>query len=85
MYYLPRSTELYWGRLEMFHIVDYHGCGGQACINAYRTFTDPEKAEKFAEEKRGEPGHNCGPKSVRVRTSEINEGNGTRPEISFYH
>ncbi|MDP1629510.1 MAG: hypothetical protein Q8L57_02725 [bacterium] len=59
----------------MFHIVEFHGDGGQMCVLGRRVFTDPSLAEKFADEKRNEQGHNCGPKSVRLYTSEISMEN----------
>lgn len=63
--------------MGMYHIVEFHADGGQMCVRGHRSFADPEKARQFAEKMRSEPGHTCGPASVREYTSETelrNEG-----------
>lgn len=55
---------------KIWHIVDFHADGGQACMNGRRCFEDSEKAHKFAERMRKEPEHLCGPESVSEYTSE---------------
>lgn len=59
----------------MYHIVEFHADGGQACVPGRRTFTDPEAAKQFAKRMREEPGHTCGPQSVKESTSETDLGN----------
>ena len=59
----------------MYHIVEFHADGGQMCVPGRRSFSDPEAARQFAERKRLEPDHTCGPKSVRTYTSETDLGN----------
>lgn len=54
----------------IYHIVKFHADGGQACIPGIRCFTDKSKADAFAEYLRAEPGHTCGPESVRQSESE---------------
>lgn len=68
----------------MHHIVEFHADGGQMCVSGRRSFTDPEKARQFAEQMRSEPGHTCGPASVREYTSETDLGNegAIYPEIA---
>lgn len=58
-----------------YHIVDFHADGGQMCVPGRRSFTDPEEAGQFAEKMRREPGHVCGPNSVKEYTSETDLGN----------
>jgi hypothetical protein len=54
----------------MFYIVEFHADGGQMCVPGIRCFDSVEKANAFAERLRNEPGHTCGPNSVRQRESE---------------
>lgn len=58
----------------MFHIVEFHADGGQMCVAGRRSFTDPGKARQFAEKMKAEPGHTCGPESVREYTSDVGFG-----------
>jgi hypothetical protein len=57
----------------MFYIVNFHADGGQACIPGRRVFTNAEKALKFAERMRNEPGHTC-ENSVSLITSDTYPG-----------
>ena len=54
----------------MFHIVEFHADGGQMCVPGVRCFENKVEADSFAERLRNEPGHSCGPASVRQRESE---------------
>lgn len=54
----------------MFHIVAFHADGGQMCIPGLRCFDTVEAANDFAERLRNEPGHSCGPQSVKQYESE---------------
>lgn len=55
-------------------IVYFHADGGQYCDQGRRVFTSMDKAEKFAEERRNERDHVCGPKSVRIEISDTDPG-----------
>lgn len=69
---------------SMYHIVEFHADGGQMCMPGRRSFDDPEKAKQFAERMRSEPGHNCGPTSVKEHTSKTDPGDegAIYPEIA---
>lgn len=51
--------------MKIYHIVEFHADGGQMCVPGIRCFDDVEKANSFADRLRNEPGHTCGPQSVR--------------------
>lgn len=59
----------------MYYIVEFHADGGQMCVAGRRSFNDPVEARRFADRMRSEPGHTCGPKSVRTYISETNPEN----------
>ena len=46
--------------------VSFHADGGQACIGGLRTFTNTQDAIGFAQHRMEEPGHFCGPSSVKI-------------------
>lgn len=53
-----------------YHIVKFHADGGQMCVPGSRCFNTSEDANIFAERLRNEPGHTCGPQSVKQYESE---------------
>ncbi|MBI3590584.1 MAG: hypothetical protein HY094_04305 [Candidatus Melainabacteria bacterium] len=62
---------------KIYHIVNFHADGGQACVPGRRCFENPTNAHTFAKVMREESGHKCGPKSVEQFTSDTpleNEG-----------
>lgn len=54
-----------------YHIVEFHADGGQMCVPGVRCFIDKNDADKWAEYFRTEPGHSCGPQSVKQYESEM--------------
>lgn len=55
---------------KIYHIVNFHADGGQMCVPGRRCFENPRDAHEFAKAMRDEPGHNCGPKSVKQYTAD---------------
>jgi len=53
-----------------YYIVEFHADGGQMCVPGIRCFVNKDEADKLAEYLRTEPGHTCGPQSVRQYESE---------------
>jgi hypothetical protein len=54
----------------MFYIVTFHADGGQMCIGGLRCYETQKEADDFAARMRAEPGHSCGPQSVKQWESE---------------
>lgn len=55
----------------MYYVVEFHADGGQMCVDGRRVFTDPVEASRFAAQRRAEPGHFCGPESVREYATDV--------------
>lgn len=58
--------------------VHFHADGGQTCIPGRRVFDFPRQLKEaldFAETRRKEPNHACGPDSVSIEISQTDPGN----------
>lgn len=67
----------------IYYVVHFHADGGVVCIPGRRVFTDPERANAFANYMRDEPGHLCGSESVSIEETDHDPGNTGRlyPEM----
>lgn len=57
-----------------YYVVHFHADGGQCCSPGHRTFKNKNDAKAFAERMKAEPGHSCGPKSVKIQKSKDDKG-----------